>query len=135
MIQDEFTGLFYDPTAITNNLKKTLNPIKMIAREHYLEALATVNEYNIQTNKTDTNFVKERILFTEWIYSADISMRLRNALVNVRVRDHKRGFREPKYLDEITKTNFLKARNAGRMSYNEFTEILEKTTKKAFLVK
>jgi len=33
MIQDEFTGLFYDPSAITNNLDKTNN--KIMAIEHY----------------------------------------------------------------------------------------------------
>lgn len=29
MIQDEFTGLFYDPTAITNNLIKTSDQMKI----------------------------------------------------------------------------------------------------------
>ncbi len=28
MIQDEFTGLYYDPTSITNNLIKTNDKIK-----------------------------------------------------------------------------------------------------------
>ena len=30
MIQDEFTGLFYDPSAITNNLIKTNDQIRKI---------------------------------------------------------------------------------------------------------
>ncbi len=41
MIQDEFTGLFYDPTAITNNLKKGSGEIKKNTR---LKCITKIND-------------------------------------------------------------------------------------------
>lgn len=97
----------------------------MITREQYLDALELIDQYHQQTDSSNKVLEKKTEL-SEWLANLPRkpSLRLYNALMgNFSNRDYKV---EPyKYIEDITKYNFLRRRNAGKKTWKEFCELRE----------
>lgn len=92
----------------------------MITREQYLEALVLIDEYhhqadlpNMPSKKTDIN---------AWARSlpTKMSMRLHNLLIRNYYYENGPPFL---YLEDVNARDFLKLRNAGKGSWDEFCEL------------
>jgi len=68
MIQDEFTGLFYDPTAITNNLNKaninmTIDHYKIKAKDIPVDTFIYIHGDGLFFHVEDKDVLEETTLF------------------------------------------------------------------------
>lgn len=102
---------------------------KIITEDEYLKALDVVRQYTKQVNEKSNEFLKNDIITKTpkelgrgGHYELDISYRTWNILYN---------FLSDVKLYKITKTQFLKQRNAGIISWNEFDEFIKESKQKA----
>ena len=89
----------------------------MTRRQRYLDALELIDQYHLQNDKV---VFSERVLVTDWLaVQDDISVRLLNVL------KLPTSYGEPpfKYMDEITGWEFIKIRNAGKLSWEELKQL------------
>lgn len=95
----------------------------MITKEEYLKALETVTAYHDQLKVVIDEHVKT---VTEvWVneHQDKMSQRLLNA-VKYRNDDWST---KPKFVEDWTKSEFLKMRNAGLTTWNEFEKMRNET--------
>lgn len=102
---------------------------KIITEDEYLKAIDVVRQYTKQVNEKSNEFLKNDIITKTpkelgrgGHYELDISYRTWNILYN---------FLSDVKLYKITKTQFLKQRNAGIISWNEFDEFIKESKQKA----
>ncbi len=92
----------------------------MVTREEYNNALDIIEEYHKQLFKSLN--IKEmrsdsKTKVVEWVLIDHCSVRLYNVL------KFNKDDARMRYIEDITKANFIKCRNAGLRSWNEFVEL------------
>lgn len=102
---------------------------KIITEDEYLKAIDVVRQYTKQVNEKSNEFLKNDIitktpkeLGRNGRYELNISYRTWNILYH---------FLSDVKLYKITKSQFLKQRNAGIISWNEFDEFIKESKQKA----
>jgi hypothetical protein len=108
----------------------------MITREDYLNALELIDKYHRQNdsvanvkNESSPN-TNNKTEIKDWINSLDRqpSTKLSNILLDeFRFSEGNLPF---KYVEDITKQKFLKLRQAGKQSWEEFSELRKKQISK-----
>ena len=89
----------------------------MVTREEYLNALEIIDIYHRQTESSDS---LDNVKIKDWDKLKRCSVRLQNVLLNYYDWNLKQKI---EYMGDITRTNFLKQRNAGLAAWIEFCDI------------
>ena len=86
----------------------------MITKEDYLKALKIVEDYHIYIGKlTDKN----KISLNNIIYDLNTPRRLANIIKVIHITHG------VQFINDITKRQFMRTRNAGKTSWNQFIKI------------
>ena len=97
----------------------------MITREEYLNALELIDNYHRQLNLLEEAKNRKKTEIKDWINSlkTPISTKLSNILLDAfRFSEGNPPF---KYVEDVTKLEFMRLRQAGKESWAEFCTLRE----------
>ena len=93
----------------------------MITREQYLDALELIDKYHQQTDSSN-KAIEKKTEISEWL--ANLPRKPSVRLYNTLTGNYWGGKTNPfKYIEDITQFDFVRARNAGKKTWEEFVEL------------